>query len=80
MASVTFVRILSELGPSGILPQMTEGLRVDFSARPFLARFSYPDGHLSGATDRRAESMLHAPPPGAAKNRKTKQYKTASSP
>ena len=28
MASVTFVGILSELVPSGILPQMTEGLGI----------------------------------------------------
>ncbi len=36
MASVTFVGILSELVPSGILPQMTEGLDVDESAVGFL--------------------------------------------
>ena len=31
MSSVTFVGILSELVPSGILPQMTEGLGVSES-------------------------------------------------
>src|SRR3546814_7951265 len=36
MASVTFVGILSELMPSGILPQMTEGLGVTESQVGFL--------------------------------------------
>ena len=36
MASVTFVGILSELVPSGILPQMTEGLGVEESQVGFL--------------------------------------------
>lgn len=36
MASVTFVGILSELVPSGILPQMTEGLGVEESEVGFL--------------------------------------------
>ena len=36
MASVTFVGILSELVPSGILPQMTEGLGVSESEVGFL--------------------------------------------
>lgn len=36
MASVTFVGILSELVPSGILPQMTEGLGVEESEIGFL--------------------------------------------
>lgn len=36
MASVTFVGILSELVPSGILPQMTEGLGVEESKIGFL--------------------------------------------
>lgn len=36
MASVTFVGILSELVPSGILPQMTEGLAVEESEVGFL--------------------------------------------
>ncbi len=36
MASVTFVGILSELVPSGILPQMTEGLEVEESEVGFL--------------------------------------------
>ncbi len=36
MASVTFVGILSELVPSGILPQMTEGLGVEESDVGFL--------------------------------------------
>ena len=36
MASVTFVGILSELVPSGILPQMTEGLGVEESRIGFL--------------------------------------------
>jgi predicted MFS family arabinose efflux permease len=36
MASVTFVGILSELVPSGILPQMTEGLRIEESEVGFL--------------------------------------------
>jgi predicted MFS family arabinose efflux permease len=36
MASVTFVGILSELVPSGVLPQMTEGLRVSESQVGFL--------------------------------------------
>jgi len=36
MASVTFVGILSELVPSGILPQMTAGLGVEESAVGFL--------------------------------------------
>lgn len=36
MASVTFVGILSELVPSGILPQMTEGLGVSESQVGFL--------------------------------------------
>lgn len=36
MASVTFVGILSELVPSGILPQMTEGLGVEESRVGFL--------------------------------------------
>ena len=36
MASVTFVGILSELVPSGILPQMTEGLRVSETQVGFL--------------------------------------------
>ncbi len=31
MASVTFVGILSEMMPSGILPQMTNGLNVSES-------------------------------------------------
>src|SRR5690606_34621708 len=36
MASVTFVGILSELVPSGVLPQMTEGLGVSESQVGFL--------------------------------------------
>ena len=36
MASVTFVGILSELVPSGILPQMTDGLSVEESKVGFL--------------------------------------------
>lgn len=36
MASVTFVGILSELVPSGILPQMTEGLGIEESQVGFL--------------------------------------------
>lgn len=36
MASVTFVGILSELVPSGILPQMTEGLGVEESEVGFM--------------------------------------------
>lgn len=36
MASVTFVGILSELVPSGVLPQMTEGLGVSESEVGFL--------------------------------------------
>ncbi|WP_432280813.1 MFS transporter, partial [Rubrivirga litoralis] len=36
MASVTFVGILSELVPSGILPQMTEGLGVEENDVGFL--------------------------------------------
>lgn len=36
MASVTFVGILSELVPSGILPQMTEGLSIEESEVGFL--------------------------------------------
>jgi hypothetical protein len=36
MASVTFVGILSELVPSGILPQMTEGLGIEASEVGFL--------------------------------------------
>ena len=36
MASVTFVGILSELVPSGILPQMTDGLQVEESKVGFL--------------------------------------------
>lgn len=36
MASVTFVGILSELVPSGILPQMTEGLSVEESEVGFM--------------------------------------------
>lgn len=36
MASVTFVGILSELVPSGILPQMTQGLGVDETQVGFL--------------------------------------------
>jgi predicted MFS family arabinose efflux permease len=36
MASVTFVGILSELVPSGILPQMTEGLGIEESDVGFL--------------------------------------------
>ena len=36
MASVTFVGILSELMPSGILPQMTEGLGVEESDVGFM--------------------------------------------
>lgn len=36
MASVTFIGILSELVPSGILPQMTEGLGVEESDVGFL--------------------------------------------
>ena len=36
MASVTFVGILSELVPSGVLPQMTEGLAVSESRVGFL--------------------------------------------
>ncbi|MGV8958821.1 MAG: MFS transporter [Stenotrophomonas sp.] len=36
MASVTFVGILSEMVPSGILPQMTEGLGVEESEVGFL--------------------------------------------
>ena len=36
MASVTFVGILSELVPSGILPQMTAGLSVEESEVGFL--------------------------------------------
>jgi predicted MFS family arabinose efflux permease len=36
MASVTFVGILSELVPSGILPQMTEGLKVSEKQVGFL--------------------------------------------
>ena len=36
MASVTFVGILSELVPSGILPQMTEGLGVSETQVGFL--------------------------------------------
>jgi len=36
MASVTFVGILSELVPSGILPQMTEGLGIEQTQVGFL--------------------------------------------
>lgn len=36
MASVTFVGILSELVPSGIMPQMTKGLGIDESQVGFL--------------------------------------------
>lgn len=36
MASVTFVGILSELVPSGILPQMSEGLAIGESQVGFL--------------------------------------------
>ena len=36
MASVTFVGILSELVPSGILPQMTEGLGIEESEVGFM--------------------------------------------
>lgn len=36
MASVTFIGILSELAPSGILPQMTEGLGVSESQVGFM--------------------------------------------
>ena len=36
MASVTFVGILSELVPSGILPQMTQGLGVEESQVGFM--------------------------------------------
>jgi predicted MFS family arabinose efflux permease len=36
MASVTFVGILSELMPSGVLPRMTEGLGVSQSQVGFL--------------------------------------------
>lgn len=36
MASVTFVGILSELVPSGILPQMTEGLEIEQTQVGFL--------------------------------------------
>lgn len=36
MASVTFVGILSELVPSGILPQMTEGLGIEHTQVGFL--------------------------------------------
>ena len=36
MASVTFVGILSELVPSGILPQMTEGLGIEETQVGFL--------------------------------------------
>lgn len=36
MASVTFVGILSELVPSGVLPQMTEGLGVSENQVGFL--------------------------------------------
>ena len=36
MASVTFVGILSELVPSGVLPQMTEGLGVSETRVGFL--------------------------------------------
>ena len=36
MGSVTFVGILSELVPSGVLPQMTEGLGVSESQVGFL--------------------------------------------
>jgi len=32
MSSVTFLGILSELVPSGILPQMSEGLNVSYSS------------------------------------------------
>jgi predicted MFS family arabinose efflux permease len=36
MASVTFVGILSELVPSGILPEMSEGLGIDAAQVGFL--------------------------------------------
>lgn len=36
MASVTFIRILSELMPSGILPQMTAGLGIEQTQVGFL--------------------------------------------
>lgn len=36
MSSVTFLGILSELVPSGILPQMSEGLNVSYSSIGFL--------------------------------------------
>ena len=36
MSSVTFMGILSELVPSGILPQMSEGLGVSYSSIGFL--------------------------------------------
>lgn len=36
MASVTFIGILSELAPSGILPQMTEGLGIEETQVGFL--------------------------------------------
>lgn len=36
MASVTFIGILSELVPSGILPQMTKGLGIEQTQVGFL--------------------------------------------
>lgn len=36
MSSVTFMGILSELVPSGILPQMSEGLNVSYAKIGFL--------------------------------------------
>lgn len=36
LSSVTFMGILSELMPSGILPEMSSGLQVSYSAIGFL--------------------------------------------
>lgn len=36
LSSVTFIGILSELVPSGILPEMSSGLQVSYSAIGFL--------------------------------------------
>lgn len=66
MASVTFVGILSELVPSGVLPQMTEGLGVSESQIGFLvgvyalasAIFAIPLVSATLAVDRKMVLMV----------------------
>ena len=71
MASVTFIGILSELVPSGILPQMTQGLGIEETQVGFLvgiyalasAIFAIPLISMTLAINRKTLSPVAVKPP-----------------